>query len=265
MLGPAIGIAVSLAILLAPLLLDLLSQWEANAAIAESHATSSVEEDPGVADCLRQADAYNAALGKYEGPDVGRILPYDQQLTYGGDEVMAYVEVPVAGIRLPIYHGTDDDALAAGVGHVEGTSLPVGGETSHCVLTAHSGMADSSAFDNLRKVEEGNEVYVTACGRRCAYRVTSIEVVWPEEVAGRIGLVDGIDQLTLVTCTPYGVNDHRLLVHAERTSEAAAQGQATGQEAAAARSPVAPPQLVLLVALWAVIYVCRAMSRHDAR
>ena len=104
----------------------------------------------------------------------------------------------------------------AGVGHVEGTSLPVGGESTHCVITAHSGMRNLRMFDDIRQLEPGDLVLLHTMGDVYAYRVVSSEVVWPDETSS-LAIAPGEDLLTLVTCTPYGVNDHRLLVHCERT------------------------------------------------
>lgn len=104
----------------------------------------------------------------------------------------------------------------AGVGHLEGTSLPVGGTSSHCVLTAHSGMRNLSMFDDIHALEEGDLVLLHTMNQTLAYRVVGSEVVWPDEVES-LAIEPGADKLTLVTCTPYGVNDHRLLVHCDRT------------------------------------------------
>ena len=130
--------------------------------------------------------------------------------------MMSWVEIPSINVSMPIYHGTGEEALMAGVGHLEGTSLPVGGESSHCVLTAHSGMRNLSMFDDIHALEEGDLVLLHTMNQTLAYRVVGSEVVWPDEVES-LAIEPGADKLTLVTCTPYGVNDHRLLVHCDRT------------------------------------------------
>lgn len=203
-----------------------------------THAESTVGalSDEARAEYLAQATAYNAMIARDAGastpdvPDVGTIWRYEQQLTYQHDPMMSWVDVPSIGVSLPIYHGTTEDTLMNGVGHLEGTSLPVGGASTHCVLTAHSGMAGATMFDDIRMLHPGDLVLLHTMSDTLAYRVTGSEVVLPDEM-GSLKVEDGRDLLTLVTCTPYGVNDHRLLVHCERTTYDAA-------EADDARSPM---------------------------
>lgn len=166
---------------------------------------------------LFQARAYNELLAG-ESPELSadQVAPYEEQLIFDRDPMMSWVEIPSINVSMPIYHGTGEEALMAGVGHLEGTSLPVGGESSHCVLTAHSGMRNLSMFDDIHALEEGDLVLLHTMNQTLAYRVTSSEVVWPDEVESLV-IEPGTDKLTLVTCTPYGVNDHRLLVHCDRT------------------------------------------------
>ena len=129
--------------------------------------------------------------------------------------MMAWVEIPAIAVREPIYHGTDDATLSAGVGHVEGTSLPVGGISSNCVLSAHSGVPTARMFDDLHKLEAGDTFTLWALGKPCSYRVTGSKVVLPDQTDDLL-IEEGHDKATLVTCTPYGINSHRLLVFGER-------------------------------------------------
>ena len=174
-----------------------------------------------------QARSYNELLAG-ESPELpaDEVEPYERQLIFDRDPMMSWVEIPPINVSMPIYHGTSEEVLMAGVGHLEGTSLPVGGESTHCVLTAHSGMRNLSMFDDIHALGEGDLVLLHTMSQTLAYKVTGSEVVWPDEVES-LGIEPGADKLTLVTCTPYGVNDHRLLVHCERTEyveqEAAAQ------------------------------------------
>lgn len=166
---------------------------------------------------LDEAHAYNDELaGLPPSMDPSQIVSYDEQLTFERDPMMSWLDVPSINVSMPIYHGTSDAALMAGVGHLEGTSLPVGGGSTHCVLTAHSGMGNLRMFDDIRQLVPGDLVLLHTMGDIYAYRVTGSEVVWPDEV-NSLAIEPGEDLLTLVTCTPYGVNDHRLLVHCERT------------------------------------------------
>ena len=140
-------------------------------------------------------------------------LAYTQQLTVGG--VMAYVDIPKIGAYLPVQHGTDADTLEKSVGHVVGTSLPVGGESTHAVLSAHSGMASSKLFSDIDQLAAGDVFYIHVLGEVLAYKVDAIHTVLPTDTS-LLQIADGKDYVTLVTCTPFGVNTHRLLVRGHR-------------------------------------------------
>ena len=140
---------------------------------------------------------------------------YEEAMNLSGDGVMGTLNIPKIHLELPVYHGTEDSTLEHGVGHLQGTSLPIGGESSHCVLSGHTGLPTMKIFDNLDQLEVGDYFVLSVLGEDHAYEVTSIEVVLPEETDSLV-IEQGRDLCTLVTCTPYGVNSHRLLVHAER-------------------------------------------------
>ena len=140
---------------------------------------------------------------------------YDSVMNLAGDGVMGTINIPAIHMELPIYHSVDDDVLEHGVGHLEGTSVPIGGESTHCVLSGHTGLPSMKIFDNLDQLKEGDYFVLSVLGEDHAYRVTSIETVLPDETDSLV-IEEGRDLCTLVTCTPYGVNTHRLLVHAER-------------------------------------------------
>lgn len=131
--------------------------------------------------------------------------------------VMARLIVPTGKIDLPVYHGTSDEVLQKGVGHLFGTDLPVGGEGTHAVLTGHTGLTSATLFDHLNEVKEGDAIYVQVAGEKLKYEVHNIAVVLPDETEG-LKTQQGEDLLTLITCTPYGINSHRLLVHAHRVA-----------------------------------------------
>ncbi len=140
---------------------------------------------------------------------------YEQVLNLNGDGVMGTLVIPAIHVNLPIYHGTSDEVLQDGVGHLEGTSVPIGGESTHAVLSGHTGLPSMKIFDALDQVKEGDYFIIQVLGEDHAYEVTSIETVLPDETDSLV-IKEGKDLCTLVTCTPYGVNSHRLLVHAER-------------------------------------------------
>lgn len=130
-------------------------------------------------------------------------------------DAMGRVVLPKANINLPIYHGTSHEVLQKGVGHLYGTDLPVGGVGKHAVMTGHTGLQNATLFDNLSKVVVGDAIYVQSAGQKMKYKVYRIDTVLPTEVDS-LQRLDGQDLITLITCTPYGINSHRLLVHAER-------------------------------------------------
>ena len=140
---------------------------------------------------------------------------YKNQLNVTGNGIMGYVNIPSLDIHLPIYHGTDSKTLEKGIGHLLGSSLPVGGDTTHSILTAHSGMASQKMFSDLPQLKVGDVFYLKVLGETLAYQVDQINTVLPHDTT-YLGIEQGEDLCTLVTCTPFGVNTHRLLVRGER-------------------------------------------------
>lgn len=145
--------------------------------------------------------------------DNGDYQEYLAQLKTNGP--MAQIIVPAAKVKLPVYHGSDEKTLEKGVGHLFGTSLPVGGESTHSVLTGHTGLTNATLFDNLTDVRVGDAIYLNVLGNRLKYEVDQLNVVLPSEVE-QLAVVEGEDLVTLITCTPYGINSHRLLVRGHR-------------------------------------------------
>ena len=140
---------------------------------------------------------------------------YGSPLNLAGDGIMGYVEIPTIGVTLPIYHGTNNSTLERGVGHLLGSSLPVGGESTHSVLTAHSGMASAKMFSDLDRLKKGDIFFLDVLGERLAYQVDQIKTVLPYDTTF-LQTEIGNDLCTLVTCNPFGVNTHRLLVRGTR-------------------------------------------------
>ena len=141
---------------------------------------------------------------------------YESLLDVSGTGIMGYIEVPKIDCSLPIYHGTDEGALQIAIGHLEGSSLPVGGKSTHCVLSGHRGLPSARLFTDLDQMEEGDIFILNILGRKLAYEVDQINVVLPEEMSD-LEIEEGKDLCTLVTCTPYGINTHRLQVRGHRT------------------------------------------------
>lgn len=143
-------------------------------------------------------------------------LIYEKLLNENADGVMSFIEIPCIDVFLPIYHGTSEGVLAKGAGHMVNTSLPVGGASTHCVISAHRGDPSATLFSNLDQLQEGDEFYLHTLNERLCYKVDQIKVVLPYETDD-FRIEEGKDYVTLVTCTPYSVNSHRLLVRGERT------------------------------------------------
>ena len=142
-------------------------------------------------------------------------VDYESQLNIAGDGIMGYVHVPKIGVHLPIYHGTASDSLERGIGHLLGSSLPIGGADTHSILTAHSGMASQKMFSDLPQLAVGDVFYLNVLDETLAYQVDQINTVLPHDTT-YLGIEQDMDICTLVTCTPFGVNTHRLLVRGSR-------------------------------------------------
>lgn len=150
------------------------------------------------------------------------VMPYAGLLNLQGDGSMGYITIPAIGVNLIIYHGVEEDVLQKGVGHLQGSSLPVGGTGSHCVLSAHTGLNNKKLFTDLDQLVEGDVFYIHVLGEVLAYQVDQIKVVLPHEIDD-LRIEAEHDYVTLVTCTPYGINTHRLLVRGTRISYEEAQ------------------------------------------
>lgn len=142
---------------------------------------------------------------------------YNELLDVSGTGIMSYIEIPKIKCSLPIYHGTDEGVLQIAVGHIEGSSLPVGGLNTHCVLSGHRGLPSAKLFSNLDKLEEGDIFMIRTLDQTLTYEVDQIRIVLPDEVED-LKVEEGKDLCTLVTCTPYGINTHRLLVRGHRVA-----------------------------------------------
>ena len=215
LLAAACGV-VALGLLLYPLIGELVS--EKYHSDVETTYTAAIE-DTDDAELTAQREAakqYNAMLSGAaitEGGASAPPLAYAEQLTVGG--VMAYVDIPKINVYLPVQHGTGAETLEKAVGHVVGTSLPVGGNSTHAVLSAHSGMASSKLFSDIDQLEKGDKFYIHVLGEVLAYEVDAINTVLPTDTS-LLQIEEGKDYVTLVTCTPFGINTHRLLVRGHR-------------------------------------------------
>ena len=178
---------------------------------------------------------------------------YNDQLNIGGNGIMGYIEIPAQKILLPVYHGTDEAVLQIAVGHLEWTSLPVGGESSHCVLSGHRGLPSARLFTDLDKMVIGDTFLMRVLDEVLTYEVDQIRIVEPHIVED-LHIVEGKDYCTLVTCTPYGINSHRLLIrgHRTETQEEARQVRVTA-DAIQIRPVIVAPFLAAPVLLFLLV------------
>ena len=227
LLGILLGLT-SLIITLYPLLGNYLSEKNKSTVLTEYAQAVEDLEDDSIREILAEAQAYNNSLipGALSLESVfsqaGQALAeenYYSLLAVSSDGVMGYIEIPKIAVYLPIYHGTENDVLDVGIGHLIGSSLPIGGESTHSVLTGHSGMAREKMFSDLDQLKAGDLFFLHVLGDTLAYEVDQIKIVLPDNTQ-YLGIEKGEDLCTLVTCTPFGVNTHRLLVRGHRVEYA---------------------------------------------
>ena len=205
------------------------------------------------------ANKYNQDLSELSFPllDYGALQNYEQTLNIAGNGVMGFITINKIGVELPVHHGIAAEILNIACGHLEGTSLPVGGESTHCVLSAHRGLPHAKLFTELDKMELGDTFTITVLDRTVTYQVDQIKVVRPDEI-NDIQIVPGEDLCTLLTCTPYGINSHRLLVRGTRIENAAPVLHVTSNayriDSLVAIPIVAAPILLILLIVLMVKY-----------
>ena len=205
------------------------------------------------------AENYNAALNELDFPltEYRELKRYNDILNVNGTGIMGYVSIPKIGVELPLYHGISTEVLNMACGHLEGTSLPVGGKNTHCVLSAHRGLPHAKLFTELNKMEVGDTFMITVLNRTVTYQVDQIKVVLPSE-SNDIKIAQGEDYCTLLTCTPYGINSHRLLVRGTRIENAAPVLHVTSNayriDSLVATPVVAAPILLILLIVLMIKY-----------
>lgn len=213
----------SVALVLYPTVSDQINQYLNAQRIYTYDRMAVTMDNAEYADMLEAAHAYNDTLREVEIHDVfteaaQRSSPkYRGLLNPNGDGIMGVIEIPKIGVRLPIYHSTDDYGLERGAGHMEGTALPVGGAGTHCGIAGHRALPNARLFTDLDRLGRGDLIYITVLNQLLVYQVDQISVVLPHEL-DYMAVEQGADLLTLVTCTPYGVNSHRLLVRGRRVA-----------------------------------------------
>ena len=223
---PILVILAGLLVLLYPTISNYLVEQNASRAVASYDATTVDMGQEQREQMLADARAYNDALAASSGASpqapeggepaqVGETLAYEDLLNLNGDGMMGYIIIPKMNVELPIYHTVEERVLQVGVGHMESSSLPVGGPSTHAELSGHRGLPSAKLFTDLDQMEAGDQFFIKVLGETLAYEVHDVETVLPTETES-LAIQQGQDLVTLITCTPYGINSHRLLVHAHR-------------------------------------------------
>lgn len=244
-----------LSLLLYPTVSNYWNSLHQSRAIA-AYVEQVAQIDNETFDQLReQARAYNRTL-------VGKAYRYDMTrqereeylglLNVSGNGIIGYIEIPDIHCELPIYHGTDADALQIGVGHIEGSSLPVGGESTHCAISGHRGLPSAKLFSDLDKLTVGDRFILRVLDDTLTYEVDQVHTVLPEEM-DELEIVEGEDYCTLVTCTPYGINTHRLLVRGHRVENSTDKEPARVATDETRTEPLGKISILLPVLVFAIL------------
>lgn len=215
---------VGLSVMLYPSVSDAVNRKHQSRAVADYAEEVEQLSDADYQTYFDAADAYNRQLNTtpnaFYKPDL--VSGYAQTLDISGTGIMGYITIPKISVELPIYHGTDEGVLQVAAGHLEGSSLPVGGAGTHAVISAHRGLPSAKLFTNLDELEVGDRFTITVLNRVLTYEVDQISIVLPTEI-DQLLPTEGMDYVTLMTCTPYGINTHRLLVRGKRVETTESQ------------------------------------------
>ena len=262
-----LALLVGLSLLLYPTISNCWNSFHQSKTIATYVETVAEMDDSDYEGMWREAQAYNTALPR----DQGRFqLSEEEKQVYEGllrvsdDGIMGYVEIPSINVELPIYHGTDEEILQIAVGHIQGSSLPVGGPSTHCVISGHRGLPSAKLFTDLDQLTKGDIFILHVLDETLTYEVDQIHIVEPDDVS-LLSMEEGEDLCTLVTCTPYGVNSHRLLVRGHRV-ENQQDALTTSITSEAVQidpmlvAPIVAAPILLIFLLW--VFFCPRWKAH---
>lgn len=256
----SLAFLAGLTLVLYPTVSDWWNSFHQSRAIANyAEATAGLTEEE-YNHFLQQANDYNRALLDKTNPLVPsdeELAEYNQVLNVSGDGIMGYIEIPKIKCSLPIHHGVGEAVLQVAIGHIPGTSLPVGGASTHCVVSGHRGLPSAKLFTNLDQLAPGDTFLLQTLDNTLTYEVDQIRIVEPQEVDG-LSIVPGEDYCTLITCTPYGINSHRLLVRGHRIENLATASSIRITSEAMQIDPIlvapvaAAPMLLVLTAMFLI-------------
>lgn len=246
-----------LSLLLYPTVSDYWNSLHQSRAITD-YAEQVADLDDETYEALwARAQAYNKTLlhrsGRFKLSDE-ELKEYNSLLSVSGTSVIGYVEITKINCYLPIYHGTDEEVLKRGVGHLEGSSLPVGGESTHCVISGHRGLPSAKLFTDLDQLEAGDTFVLYVLDETLTYEVDQIRIVEPQQIE-ELKIAEGEDYCTLVTCTPYGVNSHRLLVRGHRVENAVTSDVRVTADAMQIDPVLVAPMLAVPILLILAVYL----------
>ena len=212
---------VGMSLLLYPSISNFYNQKNASKAIIDYEAILKKKNNDEYDKIFKDAENYNNKLRKLRNPllTYESIKGYNKLLNINDNGMIGYIKISKIKVELPIYHGTSDEVLGSSVGHLEGSSLPIGGESTHSVLSAHRGLPSSMLFTNLDKLEIGDTFLIKVLDKELTYQVDQIKIVKPSDIKS-LKIENNKDYVTLMTCTPYGINTHRLLVRGVRVENA---------------------------------------------
>lgn len=212
---------IGISLLLYPIVGSAINKYLQLKAIDKYVETVNIVENNRIQELYYEAISYNEKIYKRQKENKRYDLDqeYEKVLKIDSTSIIGYIEIPKVNIKLPIYHGTEDEALQQGVGHVKESSLPIGSKNQNSLLMGHSGLPTSKIFTNLEKLKVGDYIQIIILKDTLYYKISKIEIIKPEEVINKLAIIEGKDLVTLVTCTPYGVNSHRLVIQAERASK----------------------------------------------
>lgn len=250
-------IVLGLGIMLYPKISDYWNTMVQMRAIKTYQEKVATLDDNEIESLLFQARDYNKKLYGLENPlkNYEKIRNYYEILDITGTGIMGYVNIPAIGVELPVYHGTNSEVLNVAIGHLQGSSLPVGGENTHTVLSAHRGLPSAKLFSDLDELREGDTFTITILNYTVTYEVDQISIVLPSDVK-KLQIMKGGDYATLLTCTPYGINTHRLLVRGHRIENAKGEKdvKVTADAVLIDKNSVIPfialPLFILLIIYW---------------
>ena len=259
-----ISFLIGLSVLLYPTISSYWNSKTQTQAIVDYEAILKNYKPEDYSHIFEAAEAYNAALAALDDPFANRdkVANYWSTLDVSGSGMMGYITVPKINQELPVYHGTGNDVLAVAVGHYYGTSLPVGGESTHCVVSAHRGLPTATLFTYLDRLEVGDTFYFTVLDRTITYEVDQIRIVEPND-ASLLKIVEGKDYCTLLTCTPYGVNTHRLLVRGHQVDATQIRKLYIANEAYRIEPLVVMPIVALPIIFVLLLYVVFAPVKKE--